>query len=92
MPHADGTTLIAQGREARPITQTGTLLADDTVTMTGKLAAIESRVDGIGRTLTDDTGRVWEGVVMLRFDPGPVVSLGPRCRVDYTIDYLQVTP
>lgn len=89
-PHADGTTLIAQGRDARPLTQTGTLLADAPRQLTALADAIELCVDGVGRTLVDDTGRSWDHVVMLRFVPGPIVGLGPRFRVDYTIDYLQV--
>lgn len=91
-PYADGTNLIAHGREARPITQTGTLLADDPNTMRDLLDAIEDHLDGVSRTLVDDTGRPWDNAVMLRFAPGPIVAVGPRCRVDYTIDYLQVKP
>lgn len=91
-PHADGTHVVSHGRSARPITQTGSLLADHPQTMTELLDAIEDRLDGVARTLVDDTGRSWDHTVMLRFEPGPIVALGPRCRVDYTIDYLQVQP
>lgn len=91
-PYADGTNLVAHGREARPITQTGTLLADDVNTMATMMDAIEDRLDGVSRTLVDDTGRSWDDTVMLRFVPGPILAVGPRCRVDYTIDYLQVKP
>lgn len=91
-PHADGINLVAHGREARPITQTGTLIADNAPTMTDLMDAIEDRIDGTARTLIDDTGRAWDDTVMLRFVPGPIVAVGPRCRVDYTIDYLQVKP
>ncbi|MEM7627280.1 MAG: hypothetical protein AAF333_16915 [Planctomycetota bacterium] len=91
-PHLDGTTLVSHGRSARPITQTGTLLADDTDRMALQLAAIEQQLDGLAHTLIDNTGRVWEQTAMLRFEPGPLRKVGPRCRVDYTIDYLQVNP
>jgi len=91
-PYADGTNVVAQGREARPITQTGTLLADDIKTMHNLMDAIEDRLDGAAHPLIDDTGRSWDDTVMLRFVPGPITAVGPRCRVDYTIDYLQVKP
>ncbi|MEM1108712.1 MAG: hypothetical protein AAGH99_08485 [Planctomycetota bacterium] len=88
----DGTNLVAQGREGRPITQTGSLLADNPQAMNDLVKQIEDRVDGVARTLTEDNGREWNDVVMLRFTPGPLVSLGPRFRLNYTIDYLQVQP
>ncbi|MEM6852959.1 MAG: hypothetical protein AAF911_06255 [Planctomycetota bacterium] len=91
-PYADGTNLVGHGREARPITQTGTLLADDVASMSALMDAIEDQVDGVARTLTDEDGRPWDHTVMLRFTPGRIASVGPRCRVDYTIDYLQVKP
>lgn len=91
-PMADGTTLVAQGRSARPLTQTGTLLGDCPQQLTELVDQIEDCMDGRAYTLVDDTGRAWDGVVMLGFEPGPIVNLGPRLRVDYTIDYLQVNP
>lgn len=92
VPHLDGTTLVSQGRSARSITQTGTLLADDVDCMTLQLQSIEDQLDGLTHPLIDDTGRVWEHVVMLSFEPGPTTQAGARWRVDYAIDYLQVKP
>lgn len=92
VPHLDGAHLVSQGRSTRPITQTGTLIADDTQTMTTQTQAIESQLDGLAHDLVDNTGQVWNRVVMLRFDPEPLTSLGTRCRLDYSIDYVQVKP
>ena len=91
-PHDHGSQLSAQGRSARSITQTGTLLADRPDQMLPLLDAIEDQLDGQAHELMDESRRVWPGVVMLRFTPGPILAAGPRCRVDYTIDYLQVQP
>ncbi|MEM9883132.1 MAG: hypothetical protein AAF800_09475 [Planctomycetota bacterium] len=91
-PDTNGTRLVAQGRSSRTITQTGTLVADDVDGLLTLSDAIEDRLDGLPNELIDDTGRVWDGVVMLRFEPGPIVAVGPRCRVDYTIDYVQAKP
>ena len=88
----DGDHLVTRGREARPITQTGTLLSDSPREMVERLDAIEDLVDGRIHELVDESGRVWRGVVMLRFDPEPMRAAGARCRVDYSIDYLQVRP
>jgi len=74
------------------MTQTGTLLADDVACINDLLDAIEDQLDGRAYSLIDDTGRAWDDTVMLRFEPGPITAVGPRCRVDYTIDYLQVKP
>lgn len=92
VPHVDGVHLVGQCREGRSITQTGTLLADDVNAVAVQLDAIDDAVDGLAHTLIDDTDRVWLDTVMLRFEPGPIRPAGPRVRVDYTIDYLQVKP
>ena len=91
-PYDDGEHLITQGRSTRPIIQTGTLLADRPDQMSSLLDAIEDQLDGQIHELMDESRRVWPGVVMIRFAPGPILAAGPRCRVDYTIDYLQVQP
>lgn len=91
-PGSDGSHLLAQGRSARPLTQTGSLLADHPDGLIDQLDAIEDQLDGLSHELTDASGRVWPHVVMLRIDPGPLYAVGPRCRVDYTVDYLQVQP
>ena len=91
-PGGDGGTIIAHGRSVRTLTQTGTLIADTPEALHEQTAAIEAVMDGLSHTLTLLGGWTYEGVVMLRFEPGRVELLGPRVRCSYRIEYVQTGP
>jgi hypothetical protein len=86
-----GVRLASQGTRGRSIIQRGTLRADTPETLTMLRQAIEAKVDGQSYTLLDAHGRSWTNVVMLQFEPSPVERLGPRWKLDYRIEYLQLT-
>lgn len=87
----DGEHLASHGRRGRRITQRGALIADSPAELATLANAIETRLDGEPATLIDDLSRPWHGVVMLAFEPGPAQRLGPRFRMNYRIDYAQLT-
>ena len=87
-----GVGLSPQGHRAREITQTGELLGDSRDALHDLMVGIEGKLDGQARQLVDELGRTWRDTVMLRFDSGPMARLGPRFRVAYKIEYLQLTP
>lgn len=87
----DGEQLAPHGRRGRRITQRGTLIADSPAALATLADAIEAKLDGTPATLIDDLARAWPSVVMLGFEPGPVRRLGTRHRLDYRIDYVQLT-
>lgn len=86
-----GVRLIAQGREARSITQVGALVADTPEGLRALFAGIEALMHGEPATLRDGFGGEWPNTVMLKFSPGPITRLGPRVKSEYRIEYLQVT-
>ncbi len=92
VPGGRGVRLSALGQHGRAITQTGDLVADHPSQIQALMDAIEAKLDGQIRTLVDDIGRSWPNTVMLSFDPKPMVRVGPRVRISYTIQYLQVVP
>ena len=81
--------LFAQGLAARPITQTGTLIADDRDALQAQIDAIESKADGVPRTLRDELDRVWPNTVLISVHPGAPARLGTRWRSEYRIEYVQ---
>jgi len=91
-PGGFGAHLSSQGVEARPILQTGTLLANDADAIKAQIDAIEAKLDGQSHALVDDRGRTHANVVMLAFKPGPIEPAGVRLKLDYRIEYLQVIP
>ena len=88
-PGQRGVRVVGQGVEARPITQTGTLLADSAGELKQQTAAIEAYLDGQGHELIDERGLAWPDVVMTRFEPGTVERVGPRWQVGYRVTYVQ---
>ena len=88
----DGASVHAQGRQARPITQTGSLTADTLDDLHTQRHAIEAYIDGIARELVDEHGHAWPHVVMLRFEPAAPRRLGTRWQTGYRIDYRQLRP
>jgi len=91
-PGSLGVRLDSQGREARQIIQTGTLIADTSNELQKLVDAIEAKADGLPHVLVDNLGRVWNSAVMLSFDPEPYRPVGVRWKVDYRVEYLQVLP
>lgn len=91
-PGGRGVRLSALGQHSRVIRQTGWLVADDVGRLGALIEAVEEKVDGQGYELVDDVGRVWAGVVMVKFEPGGVGRVGARWGVEYKIEYLQVEP
>ena len=89
-PGRDGARLTVLGKTGRRIEHRGTLLDDGAAGLEAQRAAIEAAMTGEPRTLVDELGRTWSGVVMLSFEPGRVRRLGQRWAVDYTIEYAQV--
>lgn len=89
-PGGMGVRLSDLGTKGRAIVQEGDLIADDMGALQGLIDAVEAKVDGLAHELIDDQDRSWPGVVMLAFEPQPVTRLGPRWRVRYRIEYLQV--
>lgn len=85
-----GEQVAGQGRAARTITQHGTLRADSYQALLAQRAAIEAKLDGLAHTLTDAQGQSWPNVLMLRFEPSDITRLGPRWKLDYRIEYLQL--
>lgn len=87
-----GVSVQSFGVSARPITQTGELIADDPQRLSELVHAIESMLDGQGRELIDERGQAWPDTVMTAFTPGPTRRLGARWHTPYRILYTQVTP
>lgn len=91
-PGVDGARRTPLGKSARPIEQTGTLLADDVASLDAQRHAIEVELDGRTGDLVDDLGRAHGGVVMLALDTDPIRRVGPRYALDYRVRYEQVQP
>ena len=91
-PNGQGIQLASQGREAREITQAGTLTADTIAKIQQQIDAIETNLDGQASTLVDELERSWSNTVMIRFEPKSPVRIGVRWKLEYKIDYLQVMP
>lgn len=87
-----GERLVSEGITGRSIAQHGTLVADTPAELQAQVDAIESMVDGVPRSLTDELGRTWSNVTMVAFKPAQPVRLGPRWKVDYEIEYVQGVP
>ncbi len=92
LPQGRGGRLLTQGIALRPLTQRGSLVADDLAALTPLLTAIEATLDGEERELIDPLGRSWPSVVLVAFRPGTPEPLGARWHVEYRADYLQVKP
>ncbi len=88
--NAKGVRLFSQGVTGRAMIQEGVLIADTPDELREQLDAIEVKLDGTPRTLVDHLEREWTNVVMLEVKPAEVAPLGPRWKVDYRIDYIQV--
>jgi hypothetical protein len=86
----DGVHVAHQGTGGRTIRQRGTLIGDDVDELAAQRAAIEAKLDGARHVLTDEAGRRWDAVMMLRFEPAEVKRVGARWKVDYEVTYLQV--
>ncbi|MCE9590163.1 MAG: hypothetical protein K8S99_06530 [Planctomycetes bacterium] len=91
-PGSLGVRVGPQGVSGRTIFQTGHLIADDATALRELTSAIEAMLDGLAHELIDDLGRSWPQTVMLAFRLKTVERLGPRVRVPYRIEYLQLTP
>jgi hypothetical protein len=89
---SEGATIAAQGLQARPMVQRGTLLADVIGDLHEQRAAIEAKLDGLPHELVDRFGQVWSQVMMVRFAPEAPRRLGPRWQMPYRIDYEQLLP
>jgi len=87
-----GVQLSPLGRHGRSITQTGDLVADDADGLRSLSDAVEQMLDGRVGLLVDPFGQSWLNTVMLSFAPEPMVRVGGRVHVSYTIQYLQLTP
>ena len=85
-----GLRITAQGLHARSICQTGSLVGDNVEQLQQITRTIEEQLDGLAHTLTDDDGRSWPDTVMISFQPGSLIQLGPRWKLNYKIEYLQV--
>ena len=90
VPGGQGVQLSGLGRQGRSIIQRGALVADDVTAMQVLIDAVEVKLDGLAHVLVDDLGRSWGDTVMLSFDPKPMVRVGGRVRVSYSIQYMQV--
>jgi hypothetical protein len=89
-PGSMGVRLESQGREARQITQEGTLTGDTPEQLQQLVDAIEAKVDGLAYKLVDDLDRDWNNVAMLSFDTEPYIRIGARWKTEYRVEYLQV--
>ena len=89
-PGSRGARLDQQGTEAREIKQTGVLIADTPAELQKLIEVIESKVDGLSHTLTDNVGRVWSNAVMLEVDADSFERVGARWKAAYRVEYLQV--
>ena len=85
----EGERVVGQGVSGRELEQCGTLVADSVDELTTAMQGIEARLDGRVGELRDGQGRVWPGVVMTAFEPGEVMRLGVRWKVDYVVRYFQ---
>ena len=92
VPGAPGVQVTSQGRGGRRIDQAGTLHGDDVAQLQAQLDAIEAAMDGVAGQLVDDRGRLFDDVLMLSFNPGPIRRVGARLGVDYQVQYLQAKP
>ncbi len=91
-PGSYGARLDIEGKEVRQIDQSGCLIADTSSDLQTLIDAIQSKLDGLSHTLTDDHDKTWTDCVMISFKPGAFVRIGKRWKCDYTIEYLQVKP
>ncbi len=91
-PGVDGAAVTSLGRSTRRIDQTGSLIADDLAGLQNQLDAVEAAMDGTAGSLIDESGRSFDGVLLVRFAPGEIHRLGPRLAVDYQARYVQVNP
>lgn len=89
LPGSLGARIDAQGTEARQITQSGVLIADDPAALQARVDAIRQKLDGRAHTLVDNLGRSWPDTVMTRFDAEDFVRVGARWKVGYRIEYLR---
>mgnify|MGYP006266019239 CR=1 FL=1 len=88
----DGTTVVAQGREAVEIEQVGRIVRDDLDAIESLLSGIRAQLDGTPRTLENDEGQRFEDLVMLSVEADPPHRVGPRRAVRFVVRYLQVKP
>lgn len=88
----DGATLIAQGREATEIEQTGRIVRDGVDELEALLATLRSYLDGHARTLEGPEGQRFDHLVMLAVEADPPHRVGPRRAVRFTVRYLKVKP
>jgi len=89
-PGAMGVRLESQGREARKISQSGTLIGDTAERLEQQVDAIEAKVDGLAHELIDNLGRTWVNTVMLSLDVESYIRVGVRQKANYHVEYLQV--
>lgn len=85
-----GARVVGQGRAARQLVQTGTLLADSPEELREQVTAIEAYLDGLPHELVDEHGRAWANVVMLAVEPRGLVGVGTRWKLEYRVNYVQV--
>jgi len=91
-PGSHGARVDAQGTEARSITQTGVLIADDPAALRTLTDAIREKLDGLTHTLVDNLGRTWPDTVMIQFEAQEAVRVGARWKTAYKVEYLRVMP
>lgn len=89
-PGGRGVELKSHGLSGRKIEQEGVLIADDSSELELLASAVEARLDGVARELSDDLGRVWGNTVMIRFERERVRRAGVRWVMGYRVEYLQV--
>lgn len=91
-PGSRGSRIDAQGTEARQITQTGVLIADNPASLEELTGAIRTKLDGLPHLLIDNLGRQWPDTVMTAFEAQESVRIGARWKTTYKVEYLQVIP
>ena len=88
----DGAIVVAQGREAVEIEQTGLIVRDEAAELESFLSTLRGYLDGRARTLAGEDGERFEDVVMLSVQADPPHRVGPRRALRFVVRYLQVKP
>ncbi|MFW5682829.1 MAG: hypothetical protein ACOC1G_07475 [Phycisphaeraceae bacterium] len=88
----DGTTVVAQGREATEVEQIGHVVRDDVGELDALLATLRGYLDGHARTLESTEGDRFDHLVMLAVEADPPHRVGPRRALRFVIRYLKVKP
>lgn len=90
LPGLDGELVLDLGLRSRTLQQTGRLESATAAGLHAQIEAIEARLDGQPHTLTDAHGRLFDRILLERFELTGPVRLGRSFWCDYRITYRQL--